>query len=144
MSGVVSMRLRDEQLARLERYARTLGKSSGEASAMLVEEHLREVEFAFIEFRPSPLGRQAYMKGSRLTVWWVIDTARKHFAMDAERLAEHFGRPVAWAQAALNYYEAYRGEVDRAIEDANAGGIERLKRLAPGIQVLALPLEGEG
>jgi len=31
------MRLRDDQRASLERYARTLGKSSGETSAMLVE-----------------------------------------------------------------------------------------------------------
>lgn len=57
MSSIVSMRLRGEQWARLERYARTPGKSSGETSALLVEERLREAESAFIEFRHSPSGR---------------------------------------------------------------------------------------
>jgi len=57
MSSIVSMRLRGEQWARLERYARTPGKSSGETSALLVEERLRESESAFIEFRHSPSGR---------------------------------------------------------------------------------------
>ena len=83
MSKVVSMRLQDEQAARLEQYARTLGKSPGEVSAMFVEDGLREEEFAFIEFRYSPIARQAYLKGSRLTVWWVILTARECFDMDA-------------------------------------------------------------
>src|SRR5579872_3241403 len=107
MSHVVSMRLRDDQLARLKRYARTLGKTPGETSALLVEEHLRETEYAFIEFRHSPRGRQAYMKGSRLAVWWVIHVARSYFDMDPQKTAEHFHKPIAWVKAALNYYQAF-------------------------------------
>ena len=44
MSRVVSMRLQDAQLTRLQRFARTLGKTPGEVSAMLIEEQLREAE----------------------------------------------------------------------------------------------------
>lgn len=144
MSRVVSMRLQDDQAARLERYARTLGKSSGETSALLVEERLRECEFAFIEFRQSPLGRQAFMKGSRLGVWWVIRTARVAFGMDADRLAAHYERPAAWARAALSYYAAYPAEVDRAIDDYDAEAQELLQRALPDMQVVAIPFEPEG
>jgi uncharacterized protein (DUF433 family) len=140
MSHVVSMRLQDEQLSRLQRYARTLGKSPGEVSAMLIEEQLREAEFAFIEFRASPVGRQAYMKGSRLTVWWVVHVA-KEYGMSAEQIAAHFQRPVAWAKAALNYYEAFPTEIDWAIEDHRATDFETLKRSLPTVQVMEISLE---
>jgi hypothetical protein len=39
---------------------------------MLIEESLRETEFAYIEFRNSPVGRQAYLKNSNLAVWQVM------------------------------------------------------------------------
>lgn len=140
MSQVVSMRLQDRQMSRLQRYARTLGKTPGEVSAMLIEEQLREVEFAFIEFRASPIGRQAYMKGSRLAVWWVIHVA-KECAMNAEQIAAHFQRPVAWAQAALNYYADFPEEIDLAIEDHRATDFAALKRALPTTQIMEISLE---
>ena len=48
MSHVISMRLIDEQVVRLKRYARTLGKTPGETSALQIEEIMRETEYAFI------------------------------------------------------------------------------------------------
>ena len=143
MSHVVSMRLQEEQLARLKRYARTLGKTPGETSALLVEEHLRETEFAFVEFRHSPVGRQAYMKGSRLTVWWVIHIARTYFEMHAQKTAEHFQIPEVWVQAAINYYAAFRREIDQAIEDYQATGFDTLKHALPNAQVLTISLDDE-
>ena len=143
MSHVVSMRLQDEQLARLKRYARTLGKTAGETSALLVEEHLRETEYAFIEFRHSSIGRQAYMKGSRLTVWWVIYVARSYFDMDPQKTADHFQKPIAWVKAAMNYYTAFREEIDQAIQDHNATDFETLKHALPNAQLLTISLEDE-
>jgi uncharacterized protein (DUF433 family) len=133
------MRLQDEQVARLQRYARTLGKTPGEVSALLIEEQLRENEFAFIEFRPSSVGRQAYMKGSRLTVWWVVHTA-KQYEMDAARTAAHFDRPIAWVLAAFNYYEAFPSEIELAIEDHLAFDYEALKRALPNVQLIEVSL----
>jgi hypothetical protein len=143
MTQVVSMRLQDEQVKRLKRYARTLGKTAGETSALLDEEGLRESEFAFIEFRNSPLGRQAYMKGSRLTVWWIVLAAKAHFEMDAQRTADHFQRPVAWVNAALNYYAAFPEEIDLAIEDHSAADFDTLKRSVPNAQILTISLDDE-
>ena len=66
MLKVVSTRLSEETEARLQRLARRLGKSLSETGAMLIEESLRETEFAYIEFRSFPVGRQAYLKNSAL------------------------------------------------------------------------------
>ena len=107
---------------------------------MLIEEQLREAEFAFIEFRASPLGRQAYMKGSRLTVWWVVRVATE-YAMSAEQLAAQFERPVAWAKSALNYYTAFPEEIDWAIADYQATDFETLKRALPNAQAMEISLE---
>ena len=38
----------------------------------LVEEGLRRSEFAFLDFRDSPAGRQAYIQGSTLAIWEVM------------------------------------------------------------------------
>ncbi|MCW3100336.1 MAG: hypothetical protein JWL77_5954 [Chthonomonadaceae bacterium] len=140
MSHVVSMRLPDRQMSRLQRYARTLGKTPGEVGAMLIEEQLREVEFAFIEFRASPIGRHAHMKGSRLTVWWVVHVATE-YAMNAAQVAAHFQRPLAWAQAALNYYADFPEEIDLAIEDHRATDFEAIKRAFPTAQIMEISLE---
>jgi uncharacterized protein (DUF433 family) len=141
MSHVVSMRLRDEQLVRLKRYARTLGITPSEASALLVEEHLRETEFAFIEFRHSSVGRQAYLKGSRLTVWWVIHVAKSYFDMDPQKTADHFQKPLAWVNAALNYYRAFPEEIDLAIEDHLNANFRMLQNALPNARVFTVDLE---
>ena len=71
-SIVVSTRLAPDQERRLERKARQMGRSSSETSALLIEEGLRRDEFAFLDFRNSPAGREAYIQGSTLAVWEVI------------------------------------------------------------------------
>ena len=62
-SMVLSMRLPVESGQRLKRMAKRHGWSPSDASARLVEEGLRRSEFAFIDFRDSMAGRQAYLAG---------------------------------------------------------------------------------
>lgn len=138
MSKVVSTRLQDETFARLSRVARILDKTPSETVATLVEESLREIEFAFVEFRYSRLGRQACMKGSSLAVWEVIAIARS-YAMDATNVAGHFERPVEWVKAAFNYAEAYPEEIEVAIQDAAAMTATDVQRLVPNLEVLLVP-----
>ena len=139
MSKVVSARLQDETFERLSRVARILGKTPSDTVATLVEESLREVEFAFIEFRNSPLGRQAFMKGSSLAVWEVIEIAQT-YEMDIMQIANHFERPVEWVKAAFNYVEAYPEEIELAIKDAQAMTAVNVKRLLPNLEVISVPL----
>jgi hypothetical protein len=118
MSKVVSVRLRDEQVQRLGRAARRLGRTPSEALVTLLEEALRLREFAFIEFRDSPVGRQAYLQGTRFAVWHVAKLAR--VCPDPGALAEQLSIPVAQARAALAYAEAFPDEVQAAIADSQA------------------------
>src|SRR5256885_7278857 len=67
-SLVISMRLPARSGERLKRMANRHGWTPSDASARLVEEGLRRSEFAFIDFRDSPVGRQAYIQGSTLAV----------------------------------------------------------------------------
>ncbi len=133
MTHVVSIRLRDDQVDRLKRFARRLGKSQSEMGAQFIEESMREAEFAGIEFRDSVLGRQPYMKDSNLAVWEVIMVAHDH-DMDAERVATYFRRPRGWVNAALNYYEGFRDEIDPVLEDNRSMTFEKLKRLLPNLE----------
>jgi len=85
-SVVISMRLPAESGKRLKRMANRHGWTPSDASARLVEEGLRSSEFAFIDFRDSPVGRQACIQGSTLAVWEVLLLLQSYKA-DASILA---------------------------------------------------------
>ena len=65
---VISSRLEPDQGKRLARKAKQLGRTPSETGALLIEEGLRRDEFAFLDFRDSPVGRQSYVQGSTLAV----------------------------------------------------------------------------
>jgi uncharacterized protein (DUF433 family) len=133
MSKVLSMRLRDEQMQRLQRLARRMNRTPSETAALLLEESLREAEFAFIEFRNSAAGRQPYVKGIGMAVWEVAMVARR-YNNDATRTAALLEWPLVKIQAALNYAEAFPEEIQAALDDNNKG-FEELKRILPSIQL---------
>lgn len=138
MSQVVSMRLQDSQMERLQRFARRMGRTQSEVSALLVEEGLRETEFAHVEFRDSPAGRQAYIKGSSLAVWEVVMVARD-FGLDAAKIAAHLRWPAFKIQAALNYAAAFPEEIDYAIADNDSYDFAKLSRLLPQMERFVVP-----
>lgn len=138
MSKVVSTRLATETEARLQRLARRLGKTPSETGAMLIEESLRETEFAYIEFRNSPVGRQAYMKNSNLAVWQVIMLAER-YKQDVVKTATHLQKSIEWVKAAFNYAEAYPQEISLAIEDDLAINYTTIKRILPQTELLLVP-----
>lgn len=140
MSQVVSLRLKDNQMDRLRKVARRMGRTPTEVSGLLVEEGLREAEFAFIEFRDSSVGRQAHIKGSRLAVWEVIMIAQD-YALDVAQTAEHLDWPAFKVQAALNYAAAFPDEINDAIADNDAYDFETLKRLLPQAEEFIVPDE---
>jgi uncharacterized protein (DUF433 family) len=139
MSKVLSMRLRDEQMQRLQRVARRMNRTPSETAALLLDESLREAEFAYIQFRDSPAGRQPYVQGTRMAAWHVVAIARG-YGGDVTKTAEHLVWLPAQVQAALNYAEAFPEEIDAAIEDNNKG-YEELKRLIPDLRLHEVPAE---
>lgn len=142
MSHVVSMRLRDDQIERLRRQARRLGRTPSETAALLVEEALRMAEFAYIEFRNSPAGRQAYVTDSSLAVWEVVMVAQA-YGGDVAQTAAHLRWPQVKVQAALNYAEAYPDEIDVALAD-NDKGYDELKHMLPGLELFVVEDKGVG
>ena len=136
MSRVVSMRLKDEQMERLQRTARRLGKSPSEAAALLLEESLRRDEFAFVEFRDSPVGRQAYLQGTRIAVWHVARLAQDYEG-DASKTAAYFEVPEVQVKGVLAYASAYADEIDAAIAD-DEWVAEHLLPLTPGFEVITV------
>ena len=130
MTQVVRMRFEEEQMKRLQREARRLGRTPGETGALLVEEALRRSEFAFLDFRDSPVGRQACVQGTSLAVWEVVMVAQSH-GMNAAKTAEHLRWPLLRVQAALNYAAAYPEEIEDAIRDNDAMNFQSLSRMLP-------------
>src|SRR5437879_5363919 len=127
MSHVVSMRLKEEQLDRLRRLARRLGKKHSETAAILVEEALRSEDHPRIDFRTSILGRRAYVKG-HMAVWEAIMVARG-YDYDAARASESIEWPVYLMDAALAYWREYREEIDAQLAANDAVTYESLKEI---------------
>ncbi len=136
MSKVVSMRLRPDQWERLQRMARRLGRTPSEASALLLEESLRAAEFGFIQFRDSPVGRQAYVMGTSLAVWEVAFLARS-LGDEPDRLAQYLDWPSVKVRAALQYAAAYPDEIETALSD-NDRGPEALRAALPGLEIVTI------
>lgn len=127
---VISMRLPAESGNRLKRMAIRHGWTPSDASARLVEEGLRRSEFAFIDFRDSSVGRQAYIQGSTLAVWEVL-LLFKSYRANASSVAKHLKWPEAKVEAAVNYAKAFPDEIEAAVSENAAMDFETLKRMLP-------------
>lgn len=129
-SMVISMRLPLQSGKRLKRMAASHGWTPSDASARLVEEGLRRVDFAFIDFRDSKAGRHAFVQGSSLAVWEVMLLARS-YRSSAAAVAKHLHWPEAKVQAAFNYAEAFPGEIEAALAGYDETGFATLSRQLP-------------
>ena len=129
-SMVLSMRLPLESGQRLKRMANQHGWTASDASARLVEEGLRRSEFAFIDFRDSPAGRQACIQGSSLAVWEVMLLVRSYKGNSAA-VARHLQWPEAKIRAAMNYAQAFPAEIELAISENDRVDLRTLQRMLP-------------
>jgi hypothetical protein len=129
-SMVLSMRLPVESGKRLKRIASRHGWTPSDASARLVEEGLRRSEFAFLDFRDSPAGRQAYIQGSTLAIWEVMLLLRSYKG-NVRDVAKHLKWPEAKVRAALNYSEVFPEEVNEAIAENDSTDFDSLRRMLP-------------
>jgi hypothetical protein len=113
-----------------EAYGEPSWVDPSDASARLVEEGLRRSEFAFIDFRDSSAGRQAYIQGSGLAVWEVILVVHS-YKNDLQTVAKHLRWPQAKVQAAVNYAEAFSSEINEALAENEATSFTTMKRMLP-------------
>lgn len=106
------------------------GWTASDASARLVEEGLRRSEFAFIDFRDSAAGRQAFVQGSSLAVWEVALLLRA-YKQNAVAVARHLSWAEPKVRAAIHYAEAFPEEIAAALAENDAVGLKALKRMLP-------------
>ena len=94
----------------------------------MVEEGLRRSEFALLDFRDSPAGRQASVQGSTLAVWEVILLVHSHNGV-AEAVAKHLRWAEVKVRAAINDAEAFPEEIKEAIAENDSADFETIKRM---------------
>jgi uncharacterized protein (DUF433 family) len=123
-SSIMTLRLPVEVRRGVDRLAARLGHKPAQIGARLIEEGLRRRDFPQIDLRETAAGRVAYLSGTRLAVYWVVQRIRA--GMGPEQFAREHEVPVARVRAALAYAEAFAEEIQRDIEEehANARWVE--------------------
>lgn len=131
-SAPFSMRLSKRMEALVEREARRTGRSRGAVVEALAEEAMRMRLFPGIAFRGADWERRAWVIGTALDVWQIVDAHRDIGSV--ESMAAGGSASERQIQLALDYYGRFPEEIDAAIAD-NRRPIEQLEEEFPFIAV---------
>src|SRR5271166_4502174 len=131
-SAPFSMRLSKRMEALVDREARRTGRSRGAIVEALAEEALRMRLFPGIAFRGTDWERRAWVIGTALDVWQIVDAHRDIGSV--ESMADGGSASERNINLALAYYERFSEEIDTAIAD-NRRSIEQLRDEFPFIAV---------
>jgi uncharacterized protein (DUF433 family) len=131
-SAPFSMRLSQRMEALVDREAKRTGRSRGAIVEALAEEALRMRLFPGIAFKGADWERRAWVVGTALDVWQIVDAHRDIGSI--ERMAEGGSANERQIRLALDYYEMFPEEIDAAIAD-NRRPIEQLEEEFPFITV---------
>jgi len=112
---VMTVRLPEDLGLSVKRYSAQTGHKPAKVGALAVDEFLRRQSFPLIDFRESAVGRVAYVKGTRLAVYWLAD-AVKRLRGNIRRAGEIWELSPEKIRAALHYAEAYPEEI-KALQD---------------------------
>jgi uncharacterized protein (DUF433 family) len=131
-SAPFSMRLSKRMEALVDQEAKRTGRSKGAVVEALAEEALRMRLFPGIAFKGSDWERRAWVVGTALDVWQIVDAHRDIGSI--ERMAAGGAASERQIRLALAYYERFPEEIDAAIAE-NRRSIERLEEEFPFIAV---------
>src|SRR5262249_18479057 len=106
----ISLRIAKNVKLELEELARRFGTSPATLGADYVTEGVRTTRHPSIEFRQTPAGRMAYVRGVRLPVWLAVETI-EDCRGNARQAARLLRLPVLLLQAALLYAKAFPEEI---------------------------------
>jgi uncharacterized protein (DUF433 family) len=127
-SQPVSVRLSPEFGELVADEARRTRRSKGAVIEDLAAEALKCRIFPGIGFREGPAGRRAWLRGTSLDVWQVVDAYRDFGSVEAmARTSDLTERQI---RLALTYYERFPSEIDEMIA-RNRAPIEELRRQFP-------------
>lgn len=131
-SAPFSMRLSKRMEALVDREAKRTGRSRGAIIETLADEALRMRLFPGIAFRGVDWERRAWVIGTALDVWQIVDAHRDIGSI--ERMAADGSANERQIRLALDYYELFAEEIDGAIAE-NRRQIEQLEEEFPFITV---------
>jgi hypothetical protein len=131
-SAPFSMRLSTQMERLVDREAKRTGRSKGAIVEALADEALRMRLFPGIAFRGVDWERRAWVIGTALDVWQIVDAHRDIGSV--ERMADGGSASGRQIRLALDYYSMFAEEIDTAIAE-NRRPIEQLKEEFPFIAV---------
>jgi hypothetical protein len=131
-SAPFSMRLSKRMEALVDREARRTGRSRGAIVEALADEALRMRMFPGIAFRGADWERRAWVIGTALDVWQIVDAHRDVGSI--ESMAAGGSANERQVRLALDYYKLFPEEIDAAVAD-NRRPMEQLEEEFPFIAV---------
>jgi hypothetical protein len=131
-SAPFSMRLSQQMEALVASEALRTGRSKGAIVEGLAEEALRMRLFPGVSFRGADWERRAWVIGTSLDVWQIVDAYRDIGSV--ESMVEGGSANERQLRLALDYYERFPEEIDAAIAE-NHRPIEQLEEEFPFIEV---------
>jgi uncharacterized protein (DUF433 family) len=131
-SAPFSMRLSKQMEALVESEAQRTGRSKGAVVEGLAEEAMRMRLFPGVSFRGADWERRAWIIGTALDVWQIVDAYRDIGSV--QDMVEGGSANERQIQVALDYYKRFPEEIDTAIAE-NRRGIEQLENEFPFIEV---------
>jgi hypothetical protein len=126
-----TMRLTEETNAWVEHEARRTKRPKGAVVEALAEEAARMRRFPGIAFRGPEHDRRAWLLGTALDVWQVVEAYQD---IGSERMLDEGDLSEGKIRLALAYYEAYPKEMDEAVAE-NRQPLEYWRRLYPGLNI---------
>jgi uncharacterized protein (DUF433 family) len=122
---------------RLERFvteeAKRTRRSKGAVVEGLADEAMRCRRFPGIAFRGSDWDRRAWVVGTSLDVWEIVEAFQSYAAI--EPMMADSDLTERQIKLTLAYYDEYREEIDAAIVE-NRRSLDDLRRAYPTIDVI--------
>src|ERR1041385_7719445 len=116
-TSTLGVRLPQETSEAIRRISANRGRTPSDLLAEYAEEISRRERFCHVEFRDTPLGRMAYIEGTRSAVWLITDLVRQNKG-NVRKVAALHGWSETRVQAAANYAAAFPDEIEPLIERA--------------------------
>ena len=132
-TATLSIRVPLETRRWLERFAKRRG-SAGMAASRILEEARRREDFPAVEFRDTPLGRVAYVQGTRIQVAFVYGQTTGTTSLSVKELADHFLWPHWKAAGVLAYIKEFADECKGEWEDLSASEFPAMARILPQLE----------
>lgn len=129
-SNPVSVRISKRLETFVDEEARRTGRSRSAVLEALADEAVRMRLFPGIAFRGADWERRAWVIGTALDVWQVVDAYRDIGSV--EKMADGGAANERQIRLALAYYDRFPDEIDAAIE-ANRRPLARLRDEYPFI-----------